>query len=200
MIEFIGWILVVALVLALIYIIVLNIYKARMRKPLKVWKNGGDLDEKSLAKVERYIEKFGGSKLNWDLKDRQRQRDIEYNKAHLPFAELPELSIDCERFGKIVIKSSGLALRDDGDSYACLVVYASEHYKRHSIPKSELDGDTIKLIELIERDVDWFYGHHTGNSAGECGSVLESFLRQKYPKLTEESVSCIVNRYCINDR
>lgn len=81
-----------------------------------------------------------------------------------------------------------------------LNIYASEHYKRHSIPKSELDDDTIKLIELIERDVDWFYAHHTGNSVGECGYVLESFLREKYPKLTEKSVGRIVQTYCINDR
>lgn len=125
---------------------------------------------------------------------------LEYNKAHLPFAELPGLSIDPEKFEEVVKGSSGLALRDDGDSYACLVVYAFDHYERHSIPKAELDGDTIKLIELITHDVDWFYAHPTGNSAGECGSVLESFLREKYPMLTEKSVSRIVSRYCINDR
>lgn len=125
---------------------------------------------------------------------------LEYNKAHLPFAELPGLSIDPEKFEEVVKRSSGLALRDDGDSYACLVVYAFDHYERHSIPKAELDGDTIKLIELITHDVDWFYTHHTGNSAGECGTVLESFLLEKYPMLTEESVSRIVSRYCINDR
>lgn len=198
--EFIGWILVAALVLVLIYIIVLNIYKARMRKPLKVWKNGGDLDEKALAKVERYIEKFGGSKLNWELKDRRHRREVEYNKAHLPFGELPELSIDWEKFEEVVKRSTGLMLKDIGDSYACIVVYASDNYKRHSIPKSELDGDTITLIDLLLSDLNWFYAHPTGVSAGECGSVLESFLREKYPMLTKESVSCIVNRYCIKDR
>lgn len=198
--EFIGWILVVALVFALIYIIALNIYKAHIRKPLKVWKNGGDLDEKALVKVERYIEKFGGSKLNWELKNRRLQREIEYNKAHLPFAELPELSLDWEKFEEVVKRSSGLMLKDVGDSYACIVVYASEHFKQHFIPKSELDGDTIKLIDLLLSDLNWFYAHPTGNSAGECGSVLESFLREKYPKLTEESVSRICGRYCVNDR
>lgn len=198
--EFIGWLFVAILIFTLIYIIALNIYKARMKKPLKVWKNGGDLDEQSLAKVERYIEKFGGSKLNWELKDRQRQRKIEYNKAHLPFAELPELSLDWEKFEEVVKRLSGLMLKDVGDSYACIVVYASEHFKQHFIPKSDFDEDSLKLLAELKNDVDWFYGHHTGNSAGECGTVLGDFLREKYPKLTEKSVSRIVSTYCINDR
>ncbi len=198
--EFIGWLFVAILIFTLIYIIALNIYKAHMRKSLKVWKNGGDLDEQSLAKVERYIEKFGGSNLNWELKERQRRREIKYNKTHLPLGELPELSINWGKFEEVVKRSSGLMLKDIGDSYACIVVYASENYERHSIPKSELDGDVIKLIDLLLSDLDWFYSHPTGNSAGECGSVLESFLHEKYPMLTEKSVSRIVQTYCINDR
>lgn len=135
-----------------------------------------------------------------DKERRERLNRIEYNKTHLPSKELPPLSPDSDKLGKVVIKSSGLMLKDVGDSYVCIVVYASENYKQRSISKSELDGDTIKLIDLLLKDLDWFYAHPTGVSVGECGTVLESFLREKYPMLSADSVSRICNRYCVNDR
>lgn len=124
---------------------------------------------------------------------------IELNKTHLPSKELPELSPDRSVIEEF-IKRTRFDFTDEGESYSYICRDENYCFERRNVFKSELDDDTVKLIELIKHDVDWFYGHPTGNSAGECGSVLESFLREKYPMLTEKSVSRIVGTYCINDR
>lgn len=196
--EFIGWILVVALVFTLIYIIALNIYKVRMRKPLKVWKNDGDLDEQALAKVEHYIEKFGGGKLNWELKDRQHLCEIEYNKTHLPSKELPPLS---PNWGEVeeFIEKTRFDFTSVGESYS-YIGYENHLIEHRSIPKSDFEGDTLKLIETLRADVNWFYCNQTGERLWEQSEILERFLRKKYPRLSDKSISRICSTYCTNNR
>ena len=126
------------------------------------------------------------------------QRKIEYNKTHLPSKELPPLSPDWDRIEEIV-KESQFDLRDIGDSYEYTVLHNYE-WKRFHIPKSELSEDTVKLIDMLLKDVDWFYAHHTGNSVSECATILDGYLREKYPILSADCISTITNRYCINDR
>ncbi len=125
------------------------------------------------------------------------QKRIEYNRAHLPSTEPPELSPDWQALNEFIFVSRFRF--DIGDNEIVYPDYDSR-MPRKTIPRSHFDDDTLKLLEKLEKDADWFYGHHTGNSAGECGSVLESFLREKYPELTEKSVVRIVQTYCVNDR
>lgn len=127
------------------------------------------------------------------------QRKIEYNKTHLPSKELQPLSPDWDRIEEIV-KESQFDLRDIGESYEYFVLHNYETWKRFYIPKSELSEDTVKLIDMLLKDVGWFYAHHTGNSVSECAPILESYLREKYPILSADCISTITNRYCINDR
>lgn len=127
-------------------------------------------------------------------KTEYRQR-AEYNRAHLPSKELPPLSPDWDAVNRL-IEETRFRLYDEGEAFR------SYEYDRGTwtIPKSVFDDDTLKLFDLIKKDLNWFYGHHTGCSVGECGTVLEGFLREKYPLLSDRSVRCICNRYCINDR
>lgn len=130
-------------------------------------------------------------------REEYRQR-AEYNRAHLPSKELPPFSPDWAAVNRL-IEETRFRLYDEGD------VFLSYEYDKGTwgtwkIPKSDFDSDTLKLIDLIKKDVDWFYGHPTGCSARECGTVLEDFLREKYPLLSAESVYSICNRYCINAR
>lgn len=122
-------------------------------------------------------------------------REVKYNRAHLPPKELPLISPDWDAVNRL-IKETRYRFYDEGDVFLCY------EYDRGSwrIPKSDFDGDTLKLIDLIKKDVDWFYGHPTGCSTGECGTVLEGYLREKYPLLSARSVNFICGRYCINDR
>lgn len=129
---------------------------------------------------------------NWREEHRQK---VEYNRAHLPSKELPQFSPDWAAVNRL-IEETRFRLYDEGD------VFRSYEYDRGSwtIPKSDFDDDTLKLLDLIKKDLNWFYGHHTGCTVGECGTVLEGYLCEKYPLLSEKSISCIVSRYCINDR
>lgn len=131
-------------------------------------------------------------------KERGRINRIEYNKTHPPSKDLPPLSPDWGEVGEFIEKTR-FDFTDKGESYS-YISYENHLIEHRSIPKSDFDGDTLKLIELLKRDVDWFYGCPTGNSAGERGNVLESFLREKYPQLSDKSISRIWNTYCINNR
>lgn len=123
-----------------------------------------------------------------------RQR-AEYNRTHLPSKELPPISPDWDAVNRL-IEECRFQMYVEGDAFVC------REYDRGvwRVPKSDFDDDTLKLLDLLEKDMSWFYGHHTGVTVGECGTVLEGFLREKYPLLSVKSVSCICGRYCINDR
>lgn len=127
-------------------------------------------------------------------REEYRQR-AEYNRAHLPSKELPPIFPDWDAVNRL-IEETRFRLYDEGE------VFRSYEYDRGTwtIPKSDFDSDTLKLLDLIKKDMEWFYGHHTGCTVGECGTVLEGFLREKYPLLSDRSISCIRGRYCINDR
>lgn len=142
-------------------------------------------------------------KLDEEKREYERQMrhiEYEYNKTHLPSKELPPISPDWDRIEEIV-KETRFDIRDVGNSYEYTVHHLHEHYSdRCSILKSELSEDTVKLIDMLLRDVHWFFEHPTGGSVGECGRVLEGFLREKYPMLSEYSISRITGTYCRNDR
>ena len=133
-------------------------------------------------------------------REEYRQR-AEYNRANLPSKELPPLSPDWDAVNRL-IEETRFQLYDEGDVFLCYEYENRNEYENTSrtIPKSDFDSDTLKLIDLIKKDVDWFYGHPTGCSAGECRTVLEGYLHEKYPLLSEESISWISKRYCINAR
>ena len=130
---------------------------------------------------------------NWRTEYRQR---AEYNRAHLPSKELPQFSPDWNYVNRLIIETR-FQLYDRGDVFLCYEYENRNEYENTSrtIPKSDFDGDTLKLINLIKKDFDWFYGHPTGETVGECMTVLEGFLSDKYPMLPAESISWITNRF-----
>lgn len=137
--------------------------------------------------------------IRFEVKEREEyQKKTEYNRTHLPSTEPLGLSPDWQKVNEFILVSRFRF--DIGDDEVVYTDYDSGMTGKITLPKSDFDEDSLKLLAELKKDVDWFYEHHTGNSAGECGSVLEGFLREKYPKLTEKSVSRIVYTYCINDR
>ncbi len=129
-------------------------------------------------------------------KEREEYRQkTEYNRAHLPSKELPPVSPDWAAVNRLIMETR-FRLYVKGDAF----VHYDYRNGNRKIPRSGFDDDTLKLIDMILKDVDWFYGHHTGGSVGECAAVLEVFLREKYSLLSAESVDFICGTYCINDR
>lgn len=82
-------------------------------------------------------------------------------------------------------------------AYLALV---NNSYKTKYILKSDLGGDTLKLIELLRIDVNWFYANPTGVSLTEQDKTLTGLLREKYFGLSERSISRIGHTYCTDNR
>ena len=60
------------------------------------------------------------------------------------------------------------------------------------VNKSDYSSDTVKLIELLNQDVIWFYRH---NNEWYWGIFLDVFLKKKYPKLSDYSVRKIIEKH-----
>lgn len=126
-----------------------------------------------------------------------RQR-TEYNRSHLLSKELPPIFPDWNAVEDFIEKTRfDFTNKGESYSYICYTELSIEH---RSIPKSDFDGDTLKLIEALKADVNWFYCNPTGEHVWEQSEILESFLREKYPRLSDKSISQICSRYCINNR
>lgn len=113
---------------------------------------------------------------------------VEYNLAHLPSTELPLLDPDWSAVDRF-IKITGFQFLDKGDNYQ----YGGgvNYYDNHYILKSEFNYDSLQLIELLDKDVDWFGKNPTGITLSEENEVLENFLRKKYSGLSENSIKYI---------
>lgn len=131
----------------------------------------------------------------------QRQQEylqlITFNREHMPSTELPPLDPDWAAVDELVAVTY-FGLMDEGDRYRYLDV--SDHSKPKFILKSDFDDDTLKLIELLNKDVKWFYKNPTGEKLWEQAETLKNFLREKYSGLSEKSISRICSTYCINNR
>lgn len=126
---------------------------------------------------------------------REYRQRAEYNKAHLPSMELPPLSPDWDAVNGFIQETR--FCQWDGGEVFCYYEYDTG---RHEIPKSDFDSDTLKLIEMLISDVNWFYCNPTGEYVWEQSEILEHFLREKYPLLSDKSISRICSTYCVNSR
>lgn len=112
------------------------------------------------------------------------KQKVEYNRAHLPSVELPPINPDWNAVDEFITETR-FSFTDNGDrfSYYC---FENGSYKEKFIPKSDFDSDTLRLIELIDKDVDWFYANATGETVSEEDETLTGFLMKKYSGLSEK--------------
>lgn len=122
---------------------------------------------------------------------------ITYNREHMPSTELPPFDPDWAAVDKFITETR-FRFTDEGDKYAFCIRLADP--EKQCILKSNFDSDTLWLIELLNKDVNWFYGNTTGVTLTEESETLENFLREKYSGLSEESISRISSTYCIDNR
>lgn len=116
----------------------------------------------------------------------------EYNREHLPSKELPPLSPDWVVLSEFILKLQWQFV-DEGDRYR----YFAEFTRgRIYVPKSELGNDSVKVIELLQSDVDKLYSS-SDDIVGK-GEKLQSFLMEKYPKFSEKAIERIVFTFCNN--
>lgn len=155
---------------------------------------------------QRYVKQQEARKAEREAEDRrykeQRQQEflklITYNREHMPSLELPPLAPDwAVADGFITETRFGFA--DKGDRFEYYIL-ADNSYKTKYILKSNFDSDTLRLIELLNKDVGWFYDNTTGATLTEESETLENFLRGKYSGLLEESISQISRIYCKDNR
>ena len=104
----------------------------------------------------------------------------------MPSKELPPLAPDWSVINRF-FESITFRLYDKGD------VFDFFDYDKgsHKVPKTDFDSDTLELIEIICDDVRWFNTYPTGVSWSACRDELESFLREKYPRLSEKAADRI---------
>ena len=126
------------------------------------------------------------------------KQKVEYNRAHLPSIELPSINPDWNVVDEFITETR-FSFTDKGDRFS-YYRFENGSYKEKSIPKSDFDSDTLRLIELIDKDVDWFYANATGEAIFEQNKNLTGFLMKKYSKLSEKSISRISSTFCINSR
>lgn len=168
----IGWFLVGVLVVVLIYIIGSNIRRAIAKLTKKESQYGIDKCE------EEYI------------------RQIEYNRAHLPSTELPPLAPDWIAIDEFILETRFWFI-DEGYRFAYLAL-VNNFYETRYILKSDFGSDSLKLIEMLCKDVNWFYENPTGVTLGEQDNILTEFLKEKYSRLSESSISRIESTFCTN--
>lgn len=150
--------------------------------------------------VVTVLKRRHAEQLKWDpirLAEERRleeARSIEFRKlvknnlARLPSAETPPLDPDWNAVN-VFIRATKFQFSDKGDKfqYGDQVNYWDIYY----ISKSEFDGDSLKLIELLRKDVEWFTENPTGMTLSEEDEVLCFFLRKKYSGLSDENIGLI---------
>lgn len=137
--------------------------------------------------------------LNYTDKRREEYKQrAEYNRAHLPSMELPPLAPDWAAVDDFIMKTR-CSFTDEGYRFAYLAL-VNNSYETKYILKSDFDSDTLRLIELLQKDVGWFYANPTGVTLTDQDETLTIFLREKYSGLSERSISRISSTYCINNR
>lgn len=115
------------------------------------------------------------------------RRRAEYNLAHLPSSEPPRLSPDWQKINDF-IKLTRFRFWFGDDAFA----YSDYDKGMITIPRSDFDGDTLKLLEELIKDAMWFYKNPTDISITKRRKTLTAFLGKKYPGLSVKSVLEIV--------
>lgn len=169
----IGWLIVGVLVIVLIYIIGNNIC--------------------------RMFAKLTNRKPKYNYADEfLRRTECKYNRAHLPSTELPELAPDW-LFAEKFIMETRFRFTDEGYRFAYLALVNNSYETKYFL-KSEFTKETLKLIEFLSKDVNWFYANPTGVTLSEQDYILTGFLKEKYSGLSERSISRISHTYCMDNR
>lgn len=149
--------------------------------------------------AEPFIRSRKHKTVNYADKKREafKQR-AQYNRSHLPSVELPPLEPDWAAVDRL-IRETRFRLADEGYRFAYLVL-VNNSYETKYVLKSDFNSDTLKVIELLRKDLDWFYANPTGVTLAEQDETLLNFLREKYSGLSEKSFSRICHTYCTDNR
>lgn len=115
------------------------------------------------------------------------RRHAEYNLSHMTSAEPLQLSPNWWRINDF-IKSTRFRFWYGDDAF----VYRDYDKGMIMIPRSDFDGDTLKLLEELIKDAKWFCDNPTDVSINKRRETMTAFLREKYPGLSESSVLEIV--------
>ena len=125
-------------------------------------------------------------------------RRAEYNRTHLPSMELPPLDPDWYAVDNFTMETR-FRFTDEGYRFAYLVLIDNSYETKYFL-KSEFNNDTLRLIELLHADINWFYANPTGVTLSEQDNILTEFLKEKYSGLSERSISRISHTYCMDNR
>ncbi len=175
-------------------------------KFILVWSLGGILLCVMFFVITRIRQKYAERHKTWDLRrdverrrlyqarSREFQEHVKYNLDHLPNGEPLQLAPHWDAVDRFIDLTS-FRFWDEGDMFR--YGGGQNYWDIHYIPKAEFDGDTLRLIELLDSDLKWFIANPTGITISEEQEVFEDFLRKKYAGLSEKSVKtiCLVQLY-----
>lgn len=129
-------------------------------------------------------------------REQEYKKRIEYNRSHLPSAELPLLKPDWDAVNGFIV-STQFRIRIENGAFTR---FSRTEHKWENIPVGDYDSDTLGLLELIYGDLMWFYHNSTGLSVSDELAVLREFMQGKYPQLTEKSILYLECRYGVDNR
>lgn len=129
-------------------------------------------------------------------REREYKKRIEYNRSHLPSAELPPLKPDWYAVNEFIV-STQFRIRVENGAFTR---FSRTEHKWENIPVGDYDSDTLKLLELIYGDLMWFYHNSTGLSVPDELAVLREFMQGKYPELSDKSILYLACRYGEDNR
>ena len=152
---------------------------------------------KKIAKQQKmyYDPKISAERLRLQQARSKEFRElVENNLAHLPDDEPPPLSPDWSAVDRF-IKITRFRFCDEGERYQ--YGGGENYWDIHYISKSEYDNDSLRLIELLKENLDWFVNNPTGITLSEENELVRNFLRKKYPELSEDSIKqiCLLHFY-----
>ncbi len=104
---------------------------------------------------------------------------VKYNREHLPNTPIPPIHPIHEEVERI-IQTIGVDLYDG---------------RGEPLPlNDEYDDDSVSYVDLIFRDIMWFWNNPTGVSIAEEREVLRKYLREKY-LLSDESIDVAERKF-----
>lgn len=116
------------------------------------------------------------------------EQGIELGHLLTPSLEMPPINPDWTAINELS-EMKIFPFSDEGEKLSYSKRTGFRDYITLYVNKSDYNSDTLKLIELLNQDVIWFYRH---NNEWYWGIFLDVFLKKKYPKLSDYSVEKII--------
>ncbi|MBD5113327.1 MAG: hypothetical protein HDT42_12475 [Ruminococcaceae bacterium] len=108
-------------------------------------------------------------------------RNVKYNREHLPYEAMPPFFHPITDTVDSIILTIGVDLYDGrGEMLRELCDY---------------DGDSVRLVDMINKNIWWFVQNPTGETISEQCEVMREFLRKQYC-ISEESIEAVVKEFC----